>query len=319
MGFATGSPRGVGYKRPTYVLHTIEYLTFDPKKREIHVFGDFLARNVSKSPGQLRVVHRGNIDFEAVTTDWPEDRYWTRPLLEMWGEETGLGMENEDIVFNSAQGDQLKVELLSGRQGQLKGWVPLRPEDVKGQLKGKVPLRPEDGSYIPFTGFDTPRIEPGKLCLFRVAGTIGGESYKRFMPNPESEDPIIIAGGMPLQEQIRLDAHYLHSPKPKRFFEEKKYFPLSEESLRYRDLFQGFVDQYYAWPNSHYFFIEFADGRSVDISSRTPDIKEVGQNVTFGDRKITCVRSDYDFNKIGDEHGPKLEIRGVDQTAKRKK
>jgi hypothetical protein len=308
MGFATGSVtfgvRGGGYAKSIQVLDLIEYLTFDLENREIHVFGDFLARNVSERPAQLRVAYRGNVGFEDATADWLDDEYCTRPLLDIAGKHMNLVAEDGEIIkypYSTMPPAPLKVELLSGRRGGLEPWGPKRPER----------------GHVPFTGFHTPIIDPGKCCLYRVAGTIANESYEHLMAGSEGKGPIIIAGGNPLGFQIMNDAYFLHSPEPSKF--KKNYFPLSENWRTYLETFLGFMDNYYAWPDFHHFFIEFADGRPVEVSSKTPDIEKEAWNVNVGDRKVTWVCSHCDFDKYAEEYGPRLEIRGVDQAAKHSK
>jgi len=272
--FLTGSDKDKSGHPILKVLNSIEYLTFNLKKRQINVWADFLVQNFSDKQACLKGLHRGNIQFE-LKTNWHKDEYWTPVLKEIAGEYIGLTIRGKDeILLNRAGADPLPVILLKD-SGNVKEWSTVRPVD---------------GSYVYFTGWEGPVIEPGICGLFRIKGSIIGETYDRLMEDHES-GKIRIMGGEPLEHTIFSDL-------------EK---PLNEID-EYMGAYRKFVDEYNDKPAFYHVFLEFSDNRAVKLLEVSEDMRKRKLNKEVKGRCISWFCSDMDFNIFAKANGPILVL-----------
>lgn len=269
--FLTGSRKGVNGKQPLRVLHSIEYLTYDLKKKEIEVRGDFFVENISDEAASLRGLHRGNIDFELETDDWLKDEYWTPVLREIAGEYIGLKIKDENIFLCRAGADPLSVNLLKN------------PDKIK---EAWSPPPTSNGAYMCFTGWESPKIPPKSCCLFRIAGIICGPTYEILM-GEHGQNRIQIMGGKPLEEMILNDLH---------------------EQGNGTNVYDDFAEQYVDRPKFYHVFFEFADSRTVRIAKISEDLKKMSLNQPVNGRCISWCCSDMDFNIFAGANGPVLVL-----------
>lgn len=251
------------------VLHYIEYLKFDLENQTVYITADFFVRNVTKKAASLYGLHRGNIRFTSETEGWFEDKEWTAVLLELAREEIGLTSTTDGKIFLCEVGGHTEqVKLL---YGNLMPWGPEAPSD---------------GSYVSFTAWKSPLINPGEFVLFRVSGSIFGESYTHLMPDPNSGDPIRIMGGMPLQQEINDNL-------------------MSSHEFRYRK----FEENYLEHPAFSHIFFERIGGHSLRTIKVSSDMTKVCVNKPFHEgRFINWYWSDTDFNVYAQANGPVLEM-----------
>lgn len=189
MAFAIGCRKDDTGKRALEVLHIFEYLIFDLERKSINVCADFLTYNHSDRPARLHVLHRGNVDFQAATDGWSEDRVYTRLLEEIAGKDIALSKGGRNVVLRQLANSPLEAELIPDSPAWLEGWGPERPTD---------------GTYTPCTGFKSPELEPQKYYLFRVTGTIEGESYRHIM-HEYGDGKVELKAGRVLWEQIKAE------------------------------------------------------------------------------------------------------------------
>lgn len=273
--FLTGSRRRETGERILKVLNSVEYLSFFLKNKKIDVCGDFFVQNLSDDAARLRGLHRGNIEFELKTQSWIEDKLWTPVLRAIAGEFIGLEiMSKDEILMFQAGGEPLRVSLL-GDSGKVREWSPARASD---------------GSYACFTGWESPVIEPKSCCLFRISGSICGETYNRLMGESEG-NKVQIMGGEPLEKVIIGDIR-----------------KEGDRAIEYEKKYLEFLQEYNDSPNFYHVFFEFGDGRRMKLKEISDDMKEMRLNKQFGDRCISWCCSDMDFNIFASANGPLLVV-----------
>ncbi|NQT00702.1 MAG: hypothetical protein HQ580_01620 [Planctomycetes bacterium] len=267
--FLVGSKRYENEGYQLEVLHYIEYITYDLENETVEVWADFIVRNRSnENPLRLCGLHRGNIGFESRTSEWLEDTKWTKVLLKYAPDEMGLVRKDDTILLCEFGNKPIPVQLVHG---------PLNPCG---------PKRPNDGKYVPFSCWESPPVESGKTCLFRVAGTIKGETYRKLLPKLGSSKPISIIGGIPLQEEISQNIEG-----------------------EYKSYYEEFYSEHLLNPMFYHVFFERVGSRSLKTKFVSPDMKKVYVNEPFeGQRFINWFWSNTDFNVYTQANGPCIEM-----------
>lgn len=266
--FLVGSKKNEYGEHRLEVLHYIEYLTYNLENKRIDVWADFIIRNISKEAACLWGLHSGNIRFQSGTAEWFKDTIWTEVLLDLARDEMGLVRRGERILLCEFGSKPISVELL---YGALERWGPEVPNDEK---------------YVCFTGWKSPNVKPGDCNLFRVCGTIEGETYDRLMPKTGSGKVISIIGGVPLQEHIRKNL-------------------TNDYEEKYSEFEKTCLDN----PAFYHVFFERVNGQSLKTIMVSPDIRKVYVNKQIrGGRFINWFWSDSDFNVCTQANGPLVEM-----------
>ncbi len=278
--FATGSRKDeTTRKRSLKVLESIEYLSYDLENKNVKIMADFIVENQVGTGASLYGVHRGNVCFEAITADWLKEDYWTKALRQIAARAIGL-----DICEDG--------KLVLYRENRKPVTVTLMPDPKELDPWEKMPLLPENSEYVPFSTWKSPEIEPGQCCLFRICGKVQGETYRHLMPNDDSDDPIEVLGGEPLNKMIRSDI---------------------EESLRtdssiYDSEYRIFENNLLAPPEFYHVFFERLGGKSLRTQWFSTDVREEGADYVVDDRRISWYWCDTDFSIYAKANGPVLSL-----------
>lgn len=274
--FLTGSPLILSGKAPALkVVNYIEYITYDFKNKKINLTGDFLVQNCSWEKHCLRGIHRGNMSFHLATDNWLKDEYWTALIKKVAALEIGLEIENEQAFFNSATGKRVKINLALNSEKKVEEWGPPRPSDE---------------SYTYFSTWESPALEPREFSLFRIEGTLAGDTFHKLLPNPTTK--IAITGGRPLLEEIERDL-------------DNRILPNRDE---YNRTFEEFKEKYYCSVGFYNVFFEGTQKEHFTFVNGSSDIRTAKSNLLFRDRRINWYWSSSDFNIHAGTKGPVLEF-----------
>jgi len=275
----TGSPKDQMGRVMLKVIHCIEYLWYNRKEKRVEVWGDFFVANTSKEWASIRALHRGNVKFRLAGVDWLTDTRWTQILKMIAAKYMGLQvMANGEIFLSRVGAEPLKITLLK-EDGALKGWSPAPPSA---------------DAFTCFTGWESPLIEPGTCTLFRVKGTISGETYERLLGQSSTRqgEQIQIMGGKPLEETIRRDTEKV------------------QDGGATQESFEEFLSKYLDRPSFYHIFFEFDERRKAKCIEISGDMRETEFNVHLKEenRCVSWCCSDMDFNIFAKANGPLLVV-----------
>lgn len=271
--FSLGSRRNSFGNPLIQILHSIEYLVFNFIDKQIELCGDFIIHNVSNKNARLRGLHRGNIQFEFATSGWIADTRCTKTLMVLARDDIGLQVTRNQILLHHVTGEIDNVVLLS-EAGQPDQWGPEAP---------KV------NDYTYFTTWTSPVVKPGELGLFRIKGTIEGQTYGHLLKDP---DMVRITGGWPLDVEIQDDFVYTSL----------------EKKADYKESYYEFMEQYHQEPQFYHVFLENTEGKHFRLINSSTDIRRRYLNEKINGRMVSWFWSDSDYCVHAGAKGPSLVL-----------
>lgn len=145
------------------VERIIDYLEcdFSSTNPHIKITGDFLIENPTSAPQYFSFIHRGNIDFRAVSVKCPDDLL--RLLQSLYGPSR----------FEVDARRLPKVSIVDVFQK--------RKEFVPYKVRLARLIKPRTRDFVPFSIFKTNKIKQGARVLFRVQGMLESESFRRLI------------------------------------------------------------------------------------------------------------------------------------------
>ncbi len=274
--FLSGSKTDSNLQHPLRIHHYIEYLTLNIESKTVEIVGDFIIENVDSEPASLLLLHRGNIKLTNKSSQWPNDNYWTKILLKYGYSEIGIELKDKNNI------------VLSGI-----GISPISVHLLPGSLSPWGPTRPTDGTYIPYSVWQSPEVDPGLVALLRVEGTMGGKSYDYLLSDSLNEKHLTIRGGETLVSEIDEDIQ-------------------SDKYSGYINNFALFKSKYYDKPAYYHVFFERKGKKSLKVTSMSSDMIEVFVNKSIGNgRHVNWFWSDSDFNILACANGPIVELANI--------
>ena len=250
------------------ILRSIEYLRYEFSVPQVVIKNDFIVYNPSKSVARLRCLHRGNIVFRPYNGNWFTEPYWTAAMEKYAASSIGLEINKVGSasiqLSNSQKIDNIEYLMDSDTQ------------KINLVLNQELP----SDVFAPFTLVESPEIQPGKACVYRLEGIAKDKTYNQLLEPFLLNGVLEVNGGYPLLREIK---------------EELNTYISFDHKDAYIEAIRKFEQLNMTTPERYDVFLEESRKRSFEYFDLSTDVKPCMQNIYYQNRCISWYRSKTPF------------------------